>query len=261
MSAIADIRRQARPTTAPIDDARASDDQARRIAIADWNQRIADEQQSSRLFAGLLPQMMRVGVDPGFAAAAAEAVVDELRHARLCAAVVESLGGQPRAGADMAAFEELPRHVDASPLEGLLRNVLSISCLEETVGGALLENDHRRARESTLRRVIAEILDDEIRHSRLGWQMLQNLAPRIDERMRTRLGTYLVPAFSRLFDRYLTSDEAPGPRTVAAKVLLVEVVNEVIVPRLEACDLPARDAVAAALAAPAVEDVVWAATD
>jgi hypothetical protein len=257
MSAIADIGR-GQETAAASDDGPALEDGARHVAIADWNQRIADEQQSSRLFAGLLPQMMRVGVDPGFTAAAAEAVVDELRHARLCAAVVESLGGRARAA---ASFEELPRHGDVAPLEGLLRNVLTISCLEETVGGALLENDHRLARESTLRRVIAEILDDEIRHARLGWQMLQNLAPRIDERMRARLGTYLVPAFTRLFDRYLTAGEAPGTRAVAAKVLLVEVVNEVIVPRLEACDLPARDAVAAALAAPAVEDYVWAATD
>ena len=257
MSATADTRSAAHRAAAPIDDAHTLD--ARQIAIAEWSQRIAEEQQSSRLFAGLLPQMMRVGVDPGFAAATAEAVVDELRHARLCAAVVESLGGQARAS--LTTFEELPRHADAVPFEGLLRNVLSISCLEETVAAALLEHDHRLARESTLRRVIAEILDDEIRHSRLGWRMLQNLAPRTDERMRARLGTYLVSAFGRLFDRYLTPGEAAGTRATASKVLLVEVVNEVIVPRLEACELPARDAVATALASPATEDVVWAATD
>ena len=136
-------------------------------------------------------------------------------------------------------------------------------CLEETAAVALLENDHRLARESTLRRVIAEILDDEIRHSRLGWRMLQSLAPRIDGPMRKRLGAYLVPAFARLFDRHLTSGEAPGAQTVSAKVLFVEVVNEVIVPRLEAFDLPAREAVEAALALPDPADdvVVWATTD
>ena len=50
---------------------------------------------------------------------------------------------------------------------------------------------------------------------------------------------------------------------MSAKVLFVEVVNEVIVPRLEAFDLPAREAVEAALALPDPADdvVVWAATD
>jgi len=40
---------------------------------------------------------------------------------------------------------------------------------------AVLENRYRHARESTFRRVIAEILDDEINHSRLGWRLLQQL--------------------------------------------------------------------------------------
>lgn len=235
------------------------EDRPRQAAIAEWTRRMADEQQSSRQFAGLLPQMMRAGVDAGFAAAAAEAVVDELRHARLCAAVVHTLGGEARA--TPVAFEELPRHDEVGPLEGLLRNVLSISCLQETAAVAGLENEHRLARESTLRRVIAEILDDEIRHSRLGWRMLQNLAPRIDDRMRARLGAYLVPAFAGLFDQHLNAQETAAPQSVASKVQLVEVVNEVIVPRLEAFDLPAREAVEAALTLPPEDAVVWAATD
>jgi hypothetical protein len=237
------------------------DDESRQAAIVEWTHRMADELVASRLFAGLLPQMMRAGVDAGFQAAAAEAVVDELRHARLCAAVIETLGGDVQP--PVLGFEDVPRHEDVGVLEALLRNVLSICCLEETAAVALLESDHRLARESTLRRVIAEILDDEIRHSRLGWRMLQSLAPRIDRPMRKRLGAYLVPAFARLFDSHLTSGEAPGAQTVSAKVLFVEVVNEVIVPRLEAFDLPAREAVEAALALPDPADdvVVWAATD
>jgi hypothetical protein len=91
--------------------------------------------------------------------------------------------------------------------------------------------------------------------------MLQNLAPRIDDRMRARLGAYLVPAFGSLFDRHLTAREAASSQSVASKVQLVEVVNEVIVPRLEAFDLPAREAVEAALTAPPDDAVVWAATD
>ena len=171
---------------------------------------MADELVASRLFAGLLPQMMRAGVDAGFQAAAAEAVVDELRHARLCAAVIETLGGDVQP--PVLGFEDVPRHEDVGVLEGVAAERALDCCLEETAAVALLESDHRLARESTLRRVIAEILDDEIRHSRLGWRMLQSLAPRIDAPMRKRLGAYLVPAFARLFDRHLTSARRPARR-------------------------------------------------
>ena len=41
----------------------------------------------------------------------------------------------------------------------------------------------------------------------------------------------------------------------------MNVVNEVILPRLEAFDLPAREAVEAALAPKTDESLVWAATD
>jgi hypothetical protein len=257
VTSVLDLRREARRTPVALDVALALDDESRQAAIAEWTGRMVDEQATSRVFAALLPQMMRAAVDPQFQAAAADAVVDELRHARLCAAVVQALGGEARA--TMIDGEEFPRHDGVSALEGLLRNVLDISCLAETVDVAVLENRYRRARESTFRRVIAEILDDEIGHSRLGWRLLQHLEPRIDARMRERLGAYLVPAFARLFER----QGAPRKQGAEDGGLLVQVINEVIVPRLEAFDLPARRAVDAARAAPDAADdaVVWAATD
>jgi len=50
-------------------------------------------------------------------------------------------------------------------------------------------------------------------------------------------------------------------KSTADRDRLIEVVNEVIVPRLEAFDLPAREAVAAALAPQSDDAVIWAATD
>jgi len=258
MTAVVDMRDDVRRTTVALDDATAFDAGSRQAAIAEWTERMADAHASSRAFAGLLPQMMHAGIEASFQAAAAEAVVNELRHVRLCAAVVDALGGE--AGAPLPEPSDVPRHDGVGPLEGLLRNVLSIVCLDETVTAAQLENRHRFARESTLRRVIAEILDDKIQHSRLGWRMLQTLAPRIDAAMRGRLGDYLVTAFTRLFDKHLPV-YGGGLRAFDSKAIFVEAVNEVIVPRLEACDFPARAAVEAALAAPADDGIVVAATD
>ena len=258
MTAVLDLRPEARQTPVALDVALTLDDESRRHAVAEWTGRMVEEQAASRLFAGLLPQMMRAGVDAQFQAATADAVVDELRHARLCAAIVQALGGEARAA--LTGSDDVPRHDGVSPLESLLRNVLDVSCLGETIDVAVLEDRYRRARESTFRRVIAEILDDEINHSRLGWRLLQHLEPRIDARMRERLGAHLIPGFARLFERHGGSG-GNAAKSTADRDRLIEVVNEVIVPRLEAFDLPAREAVVAALAPQADDAVIWAATD
>src|SRR4051812_27255196 len=188
---------EVRRTPVPLDVATTFDAESRQAAIAEWTNRMVHSHVASRLFAGLVPQMMRAGIDSAFQAASAEAVVNGLRHARLCGAVVEALGGQARA--PLPDVCDVPRHDDVAPLEGLLRNVLSIICLDETVAVAQLENSHRNARESTLRRVLAEILDDEINHSRLGWRLLQSPAPRIDAGVRQRVRAYLLPPLPRVF--------------------------------------------------------------
>ena len=269
MNAMLDLRCEVRRLPIALSGATALDDGARQAAIAEWTGRMVDEHVSSRVFAGLLPQMMRAGVDPSFQAATADAVVDELRHARLCAAVVEALGGEARA--PMPDLDDIPRHDDVGVMEGLLRNVLAVSCLNETVTVALLESNRRLVKESTLRRVLTEILADEVGHSRMGWQMLSHLAPRIDDGMRARLGAYLVPAFAQLFERHYAGAATPHLPVIEtlgvedrreATKLFIDVVNDVIVPRLEAFDLPAREAIQAALAPAASHDAVfWAATD
>src|SRR5262245_10997931 len=81
VNAILDLRHEVRRTPVTLDAALTLDGDTRRAAIAEWTGRMVDEQAASRVFAGLLPQMMRAGVDPRFQAAAADAVVDELRHA------------------------------------------------------------------------------------------------------------------------------------------------------------------------------------
>ena len=269
MNAMLDLRHEVRRLPISLGGAAALNDAARQAAIVEWTGRMVNEHVSSRVFAGLLPQMMRAGVAPSFQAAAADAVVDELRHARLCAAVVEALGGEARA--PLPDLDDIPRHEDVDVLEGLLRNVLAVSCLNETVAVALLESNRRLVTESTLRRVLTEILADEVGHSRMGWQMLSHLAPRIDDGMRARLGAYLVPAFGQLFERHYAGAATPHLPAIEtlgvedrrdATKLFIDVVNDVILPRLDAFDLPGREAVQAALAPSAHDDgVVWAATD
>ncbi|MBA3465406.1 MAG: ferritin-like domain-containing protein [Deltaproteobacteria bacterium] len=232
-------------------------DEERASAIEEWRGRMVNEHVSARVFAQLIPQMMRAGIEPTVQAKVADMVAQELRHGRLCAGVVEALGGT--ATASQPELADVPMHEDADPIEGVLRNVLAISCLEETVAVALLEVNRQLSGPQPIRAVVTEILRDEVNHSKLGWQLADELLPRVDLATRDRLSEYLVPAFRQLLLRHWIPDAIDlGARLAvpaigvddarAASRLSLDVIARVIVPGLEAHGLAAREALALAAA-------------
>lgn len=210
-------------------------------AIRDnWHQRMIEEHISARVFAGLISQMMRAGIPARFQEETAAMIGQELRHGRLCAGVLRSFGGEPVAL--LPALPEVPAHLDVAPLEVVLRNTLAISCLNETVGVALMETDRNRVTLEPLKSILREITADEVNHARIGWRLLEEVADQIDAPMRERLSRYLVPSFHQLAQRtgignrsrasatgrdYAVSD---GP---SINALLFDTVQQVIIPGLE----------------------------
>jgi hypothetical protein len=232
-------------------------DAERTAAIAEWQGRMVNEHVSARVFAQLIPQLMRAGIEPSVQADVADMIAQELRHGRLCAGVVEALGGS--AVMPQGELIDVPQHEDAGPLEAILRNILVVSCLEETVAVALLETGRQLAEPAPIRAVVTEILRDEVGHARVGWKLVDQLLPRIDAPTRERLSEYLVPAFQQLLERHWVPDEIPLHDRIAvpsvgvddardASRLFLDVVREVIVPKLEAHGLGARSALLAAAA-------------
>jgi hypothetical protein len=235
-------------------DARALDeldDHARASAILTWRGRMLNEHVSARVFTALSRQLERAGVRGDRPARVAEMVEEEWLHADRCAAVVEVLGGDP-----VVALPELPpvpEHDDAGALEAVLRNVISVSCLSETVAVALIDAERRAAGPPELARLLAEILADEVGHARFGWRLLEDLAPSLTPALRERLGDYLVIALDDLATHelsHLPARPSPSPAAeavgvcdgLAARRLFFATVNEVIVPGLEAAGLPALSA-------------------
>jgi hypothetical protein len=225
----------------------ALDPRARASAIATWRGRMINEHVSARVFAALTGQLARAGL-PGPSRAAAGMVVDEHRHAELCAAVVESLGGEARAA--LPDLPDVPEHPDADPLEAALRNVLSISCLSETVAVALIDAERRAAGPAALTDLLAAIVADEVQHARAGWRLLEQLAPRLGPGLREHLSDYLVLAFAHLVEHelaHLPPRAAPSPAAEAigvcdglgARQLFFATVEQVIVPGLQAHGLDA----------------------
>jgi len=227
------------------------DEVDRTSAILTWRGRMLNEHVSARVFTALARQLGRAGVRGDRPARVAAMVAEEWLHADRCAAVVEVLGGEPVV--ELPALPPVPEHEDADPLEAVLRNVISVSCLSETVAVALIDAERRAAGPPALQRLLAEILADEVGHARFGWRLLEDLAPSLSPALRERLGDYLVIALDDLATHELAHLPArPSPSSaaeaigvcdgLAARRLFFATVNEVIVPGLQASGLPALSA-------------------
>lgn len=220
----------------------------RGAAIATWRQRMINEYGSAPVFAGLAGQFEAIGAPAAEVDAVAAMADEEHHHGVLCGSVVEALGGE--AIGPMPCPEALPLHPEVDRLEALARNLLSVGCLSETVAVSLITAERARMADGPLRRILTEILADEVGHARLGWRWMARHAHRFDDPARARLGAYLGVAFAHLEaheHRFLPLGPALpagaaqyGLCTGAeSRALFVDTVEQVIVPRLEAMGLPA----------------------
>jgi hypothetical protein len=246
---VLDLRASARPVV--LDDLPDLSADERAMAARTWRGRMVNEHVSASVFAGLIPQMMRAAVDPAWIAQVPTMAADELRHAEQCAGVVAALGHAPIAL--LPPIEPMPEHSEVGPLEALLRNVISVGCMSETVAVAVIRAEHAELEGSTLGRVLAEILADEVQHARFGWSLLGALAPTLDDAARARLSGWLEVAFAHQLAWELP--KLPVHLGLRAEVaaagvcdgslareLLFETLGGLVVPQLEAAGLAAQAA-------------------
>lgn len=216
-----------------------------------WRARMVNEYCSAPVFEGLAEQIREVGLDEARVEECLEFAAEERRHGMLCGAVVEALGGE--AVAPRPHRDDFPRHRDVSALEALIRNLLSICCLSETVATALIGAERLEMPEGPLRDLLTTIYADEVGHARFGWRLVGEIVPRLDAATRDRLSRYLAVALRHLEEHelsHLPEHHRPPPAGTAlglcsgsdARVLLYETIDEVIVPGLVAAGLDAERA-------------------
>ncbi|MBK8255295.1 MAG: ferritin-like domain-containing protein [Polyangiaceae bacterium] len=220
-------------------------------AIATWRGRMINEHGSSRVFDQLARQMALAGFESSLVQQASEFAAEEKHHGVLCGAVVEAFGGE--AVAPPRVEHDLPEHEDVSRIEAVMRNVLSISCLSESVAVALIGAERLRMPEGELRALLTRIYSDEVGHSRFGWALVAQHAGSWDAAAKERLGKYLALAFAHLEAHELAHLPVLGPLPEGAedvgvcdggeaRKLFFATVREVIVPALEGYGLPAERA-------------------
>lgn len=177
-----------------------------------------------------------------------EFAAEEHRHGILCGMVGEAFGGQ--AVAPPLPHTLFPLHEDCSPIEGILRNLLSICCLSETVAVALIAAEREDMPEGTLKDLLTEIWSDECGHAHFGWRKLQEWLPN-DPDLKERLGEYLTVAFGHLEThelKHLPLSSTPPTEGAQfglcngreARALFYATVEGIIVPNLEALGIPAQ---------------------
>jgi hypothetical protein len=219
--------------------------------IGTWRGRMINEHGSSHVFEGLAAQLAALG-DAEAAEACRGFAAEEREHGALCGAVVESVGGAAEA-ATVAAPRAVPHHGDTTPRAAVVRNLLSVCCLSETVAVALIGAERLEMPDGPLRELLSGILADEIGHARFGWRYLERVVPTLAADERDALVAYLPIALAALEAHELAHLPvgAAWPAGAAtyglcdggeARVLFFETVTEVIIPQLEALGLPAARA-------------------
>ncbi len=215
--------------------------------IATWHGRMVNEHGSARVFDAVADQLAAIG--RADEAAQCRTFADEERsHGASCGAVVEWAGGAALATIEVG--RPLPVHADTTPRAAVIRNLLSIGCLAETVAVALIGAERLEMPDGPLRELLTSIWSDEIGHARFGWLYVARALSELDAAERDAVVRYLPIALGSLEAHEVSHlpVNAPWPAGAArfglcdggdARTLFYETVSDVIVPQLETLGLPA----------------------
>ena len=221
----------------------------RDMAIQTWKGRMVNEHGSAEVFDGLYQQCLDFGLKESDLLRLKSFAAEERKHGVLCGAVVEALGGEAVAVA--LKQPEYPDHLDVGALESILRNLLSISCLSETVAVSLIAAEREELPEGSLKELLTEIWADECGHANFGWRLLKELLPKGDRDLPKRLAEYLRQAFGHLEVHelaHLPLESNPPPEGSRlglcagreARALFYATVEGIIIPSLESHGISAK---------------------
>ncbi len=243
-----DLREAVRKHPLALPGVEALSTEERANAREHWRVHMAAELASARVFSGLVPQMMAAGLPFEDVRDVTDMARQEIEHGLASARVVAALGGEPISA--LPPLDPVPNHERFSPLEAVIRNVISISCCGETLAVAVIGAERDRAEIAPLREVLTNILADEVGHARFGWRLLRDVEPAMDSAMKRNIAAYLVAVFERdlrVMKRYSDAPEASfaalavgasdGP---LAWSTFFETMTTVTIPGLERSGIAAR---------------------
>ena len=147
------------PVRPPVQGAPATEDDVR------WARAMADEYASVAAFARASLALMALGAPPELVARTHRAALDEVDHARRCAALGARFGATVTVGAFPEAVSALP----PADLADLAVATLIEGCVHEGAGAEEARRALARADDPAVREALEVIARDEAEHARLAW--------------------------------------------------------------------------------------------
>jgi hypothetical protein len=138
-----------------------------------WLTRCKNELSTSTLFRELYPALGEFAVPGVVLELGARAEAEERRHAELCFEMARRYLGDVEL--PTVAPVGLPRFRGCDARTRALLAIVQHCCYSETIATAYLGECRQRARVVDARRVLQQILSDEVSHSRLGWALVAQL--------------------------------------------------------------------------------------
>ena len=181
------------------------DAEVRRALAAAWSADALLEHASIAAFSRFSLELLAVGGPADLVAAAHQAALDEVRHARICFALAQGYAGAPL-GPSTFPFDgsitvrsDLASFAAATAREG---------CIGETLSAIIAAEQLARATDPAVRRALSAIAEDEARHAELAWRTVAWAIERGREAVRAAVASALADA-ARYVPRVATDTAIP----------------------------------------------------
>lgn len=107
---------------------------------------------------------------------------DEIRHARMATNLARRAGREPATPTITPASRTRTRTLEEIAIENAVEG-----CVRETYGAVLGVHQGKTAKSANVRRVMAKLADDELRHAEVSWRLADWLDAKLDEPARARV--------------------------------------------------------------------------
>jgi hypothetical protein len=160
-----------------------------------WSAIMEAEHRSAAIFATFVLDLIGAGAPREIVSVASRAVLDEVRHADLCARLAALYTGHPVE--PPAGLPHVPDDPSFTLFQQSVRQALFLSVASETYSAVTLATTHDRARDPVVRAVVGAILADEVHHARLGWSYLRFL---LESDRETEVRAFVATHLGSVFD-------------------------------------------------------------
>ncbi len=229
------------------------DAEVRRALAAAWAADALLEHASIAAFSRFSLELLAVGGPADLVAAAHQAALDEVRHARICFALAQSYAGAPLGP---SAFPFQGSITVSSDLASFAAATAREGCIGETLSAIIAAEQLARATDPAVRRALSAIAEDESRHAELAWRTVAWAIERGGDAVRVAVAAALEDAA-----RYVpsvTTDTAIPPGILGSHGRLDATSTREAMAR--ALDEVVRPCFASLLQAPPRADIVASAT-